>query len=365
MKKFVMLTLSIVMVACLLLAGCTSSGTPAESSAESSAPAESSAESSAPAESSEEASAPAESAEGEGIVIGLSMPSLQSSFFEGEMSMAEQTGKDAGVEVITVVADGDANKQKSQIEDLISKGVDAVICVPQDSVAIVSSIDDCVAAGIPFIAMGRMPDDMTNVSLAITCDNDVCAQVDVEAVVAKAAELGYDDLKAIELVGDLKDQNAAERSESFKKYCAENDIEIVGEVATEWDADKAFNRFTDLMNTMEDDFNVIYVPSDFLLTSVESVLQANDRWVPEGEDGHVLIVSIDGDPTAMNYIKEGYVLATANTDAFDFGRNAMNGAIEIAKGNMPAEVNQPIPVVALTKDIIESAGDTIWGNVYS
>jgi ABC-type sugar transport system substrate-binding protein len=289
---------------------------------------------------------------------------MQSAFFEAEQSKAIETGESGGATVVSVVADGDANKQKSQIEDLISKGVDAVVCVPHDSVAIVSSIDDCKAAGIPFIAMGRMPSDMTNVTLGITCDNDLAAKVDVEAAVANAKELGYDKLKAIEIVGALTDQGAVERSDSFKKYCAENDIEIVAEVASEWDADKAFNRLTDVMTTVGDDYNLIYVPSDFLLDTVKSVLSSNNRWVPAGEEGHVIIVSIDGDPGAMQYIKDGYVLATANTDAFDFGKNAMLGAIDIAKGNAPTVQIQPIPTIALDKATIESAGDTIWGNVY-
>lgn len=299
----------------------------------------------------------------EQISIGLSMPNLVSAFFEGEKYMAEETAKAAGVELISVVADGDAAKQKTQIEDLISKGVDAIICVPVDTAAIVSSVTDCKAAGIPFIAMGRMPADMTDVSLAITVDNWIAADVCAAALAEGAAKQGYDKVKVIELIGDLKDQNAVERTEGFKHYAAEQGFEIVAEVATEWDADKAFARLTDTLQNI-DDFNAIYVPSDFLLPTVMSCLMSVDRWTTLGQEGHVLIASIDGDPLAMEFITTGYVYATANTDAFDFGRNAVLGAIEIAKGNLPEVVSQPIPVIGLTAEVIEEAGDTIWGNVY-
>ena len=300
-------------------------------------------------------------AEEKQITIGISMPSLQSSFFEGELYMAEETAKANGVNSISVVADGDTAKQKSQIEDLISKSVDAIICVPNDAEAIVSSINDCVAAGIPFIAMGRMPADMTNVTLAITCDNVTCADMCGKAIADGVAEAGYDKAKVIELVGDLKDQNATERflDPAVEKY----GLEIVAEVATEWDADKCFSRLTDTLQTV-DDFNAIYCPSDFLLPTIMSCLQSIGRWVPMGEEGHVIIASIDGDPIAMDFITNGYVYMTANTDAFDFGRAAMEGAIEIAKGNLPEEMNQPATVGDLRKADIEAAGDTIWGNVY-
>ena len=297
----------------------------------------------------------------EDIAIGISMPSLQSSFFEGELYMAEETAKAAGVEYISVVADGDTAKQKTQIEDLISKGVDAIICVPNDTEAIVSSINDCVEAGIPFIAMGRMPADMTNVALAITCDNFQCVDACAKAMLDGAAEAGYADLKVIEIVGDLKDQNAVERS--LKDAAETYGFEIVAEVASEWDADKCFSRLTDTLQSVED-FNAIYCPSDFLLPTIMSCLQSAGRWVPMGEEGHVIISSIDGDPIAMEFITSGYVYMTANTDAFDFGRNAMEGAIEIAKGNLPENVLQPVAVGDLRKADIEAAGDSIWGNVY-
>lgn len=297
----------------------------------------------------------------EPITIGISMPSLQSSFFEGELFMAEETAKAAGIEYISTVADGDTAKQKAQIEDMISKGVDAVVCVPNDTEAIVSSIEDCKAANIPFIAMGRMPAVMDDVALAITCPNDVCVEACANAMADGAKEAGYDTVKVIELVGDQKDQNAVERM--LEAAAAERGFEIVAQVATEWDADKCFSRLTDTLQNVED-FNAIYVPSDFLLPTIMSCLQAVDRWVPMGEDGHVVICSIDGDPIAMDFITSGYVYMTANTDAFSFGRLAVEGAIEIAKGNLPEVVSQPVPVGDLRKADIEAAGDTIWGNVY-
>lgn len=300
---------------------------------------------------------------GKKIVIGLSMPSLQSTFFEGEKAMAEKVAKQEGVELITVIADGDPNKQKSQIEDLISKKVDAVVCVSQDSKAIASSVADCKAAGIPFIGVGRLPADLTDVTAAIVCDNETCAKADVEAMVKQAKNLGIDKIKAIEVVGGLKDQNAVERTEGFKKYAKAAGIEIVAEVASEWDVDRCFSRLTDTLNTVED-FNAMYVPSDFLLPTIMSVLSANDRWVKAGDEGHVIITSIDGDPTAIKMIKDGFVYATANTDAFDFGRLGVQAAIDLARGKKLPQRDIPVPTVALTKEIIEKAGDTIWGNVY-
>lgn len=298
------------------------------------------------------------------ITVGVSLPSLNSKFFEAELFAIEQYCKEKGIKCISVVADGDVVKQKSQIEDLISQGVNAMIIVQQDKDAIVSSLEDCKKAGVYTICMGRMPSDETNMDVAVLCDNYECARVDVDSMIAAAKEYGYESLKVIELVGKLSDQNAFERSDAFKKYAEESDfdIEVVAEVATEWNVDTAYARMTDTVN-MTPDFNAVYIPADTYITPVMSVLQANNRWVKAGEEGYVIISSIDGNPLALDYINQGYVHCTANTDAFDFGRLSVQAAVDLVEGKQ-VEKTIAVPATALTADVIASAGDSIWGNVY-
>ena len=60
---------------------------------------------------------------------------LQSDFFDQIKQSVEAAGKEMGVEVITVDAKGDAAAQVSQIQDLLTRQVQALIYIPAGATA--------------------------------------------------------------------------------------------------------------------------------------------------------------------------------------------------------------------------------------
>lgn len=54
-------------------------------------------------------------------------------------------------ELISVSSEGDANKQISQIEDMVARGVDAIIISPVAPDAIVPAVEEAAEAGIPIV----------------------------------------------------------------------------------------------------------------------------------------------------------------------------------------------------------------------
>ena len=57
----------------------------------------------------------------------MAVANLQADFFNQNQAICEREAKAKGVKVITVDAKGDAATQVSQIQDLITRGVDALI----------------------------------------------------------------------------------------------------------------------------------------------------------------------------------------------------------------------------------------------
>ncbi|MEG1752612.1 MAG: sugar ABC transporter substrate-binding protein [Christensenella sp.] len=352
MKKVIAIVL--VMVLAFSLMACTGTTQPKESAAEAAVTEE------AKAEKPEEAKADA----GEKIKIGLSLPSLISQYFEANKKASTDAAAAAGAELVVVNADGDAATQKKQIQDLISGGCQAVIAVSQDSDAIVSSAADCAAANVAFIALGRKPTDMKDVSLYLGFSNEQSAGLCAENIKKAATALGQDKVKIIEMVGDLNDTNAVERKDFFEKKAKELGMEIVAEVPTEWDVDTAFNRLTDTIQNTEE-YNAIYAPSDILIPAIMSVLSARGEWVKYGEDNYKIITAIDGSPTGVAAVKEGYVYCTSNDDAFVLGKAGVESAIDIIKNGAPTEKEQTLESMPVTKDVADKAGDSIWGNAFA
>ena len=72
--------------------------------------------------------------------IGVSIQDLEAQFYQQmEAGMQSQAAK-YGYKIIFVDANRDNSKQQSQVEDFISKRVDALVLTPYDSPAIGSAI---------------------------------------------------------------------------------------------------------------------------------------------------------------------------------------------------------------------------------
>src|SRR6478672_4119176 len=93
------------------------------------------------------------------ITIGLAVANLQADFFNQIKQSVEREAKAKGVKVITVDVKGDAATQVSQIQDLITRGVDALIYIPAGATAAGVPVKAAQAAKIPVIAVDRNAPD--------------------------------------------------------------------------------------------------------------------------------------------------------------------------------------------------------------
>jgi ABC-type sugar transport system substrate-binding protein len=87
--------------------------------------------------------------------IGLAVANLQADFFNQIKQSVEREAKAKGVKVVTVDAKGDAATQVSQIQDLITRGVDALIYIPAGATAAEYPVKAAREAKIPVVAVDR------------------------------------------------------------------------------------------------------------------------------------------------------------------------------------------------------------------
>ncbi len=299
------------------------------------------------------------------VKIGIAMGAIQSTFCEGLRDGAAAKVKELGGEAVVVVADGDATLQATQIEDLVAQGCKAIICFANDTDAIVASAQYCHDKGVIFAEASRISTDMTYIDLALGFDNGQQALICGEAIVAGAKDVGYDKLKCIEFVGSLTDQNAIERQQYFEEFAAANNIEIVGTVLTEWDAEIAYNRFRDAITACGGDFNCIYAASDFLFTPIMSALSETGNWVVKGQQGYKVIVGIDGAPDALEKIRTGYIYMVANTDVMQLGAATAEKVWDMVKNGTTYEGDKKLIIIDAQTITAENCDDpAIWGNNY-
>ncbi len=299
------------------------------------------------------------------ISIGVSMPELISIYWKAQYDEIGRYAKEKGWNQTTTVADSDPTKQDSQIRDLIGKGVKGVIVVPVDAEAILTSIKAVKDAGLPCVAMSRPPKDISAVDYYVGSDNYAFAVEATRTIGNMAKERGIK-LNILEMVGDLRDQNAVDRSKGFNDTVEKefsDVITIVNSVPTEWNLDKSLSGCTNALQA-NPEINAIFVPSDYLLPTIISALQAANKLFTVDDPKHVIIAQIDGDPYGTKMIKDGFSDVDVAHDPWGDTQKAFNAIVTLINGGSLEATKEVLTPIVVTKNNVESLGDKLWGNVY-
>lgn len=296
--------------------------------------------------------------DGEEIVIGVSLPTLGNAFFVG-MNMGFEEGAELyGVRLEVRNADGDVALQMSQIEDLITLGVDAVIITPIDSDAIVSAQELLIAAGIPIVYCDRG---------ASAPGYDSFVATDNVAMGALGGELIRDFLierygeprgRVVEIQGLIGTSAARDRGDGFNAFM-ENypDIEIVARQPGDFRQDIAFNVMQDIL-LANPDIDAVFGHNDDNTLGALGAIEGAGLLREPGDDDYIFIVGIDGIADAIYAIREGGKAVTISQDPIGMGVNAVRLALSVLRGeSVPTQVDQAHYVI----DFSNAGEDWHWG----
>lgn len=106
--------------------------------------------------------------DGTGLKIALSSQHLTNDFNRGVLAGVESKAEEMGVELVTANAQGDTNKQVSDIENFLSMDVDAVIIGGGEGPAFASVMQEMAEKGIPCITVDIVSENST---CNLTSDN--------------------------------------------------------------------------------------------------------------------------------------------------------------------------------------------------
>lgn len=271
------------------------------------------------------------------LTLGLSCDSLESAWLVMNQAEIVKEAKKNGAEVVTMIAEGDAAKQNVQIENLVARQVDAVLCIPKDSAAIVKSIRNCRNSGIPIVMINRSVSGNILPDAQIVANNQSMGEKVLQAFADRARREGKT-YNVVLLIGNLSDENAVLRKAGHQKAIANNPdvFKVVAEVPTEWNLDTALKGLQNALQA-NPDANLIVSPSDYLWPPIRSVLEQRGRWAKIGEPNHFPVVSFDGDEVGMQYLKDGYSCGNAAQDALFEARLAVEWAMKLIKGEKPPQ----------------------------
>lgn len=272
------------------------------------------------------------------LTIGVSFETLQTEFWVAALDAFKADFAKRNIKIIQAIADGDANRQIEQVKNFIARKVDGIVVVPKDAKACLPIIKAANAANIPIVLFNRPPDKSDAKSVAVVADNFALTRETVACMISEAKKTGKTH-KALVLIGDLGDINAVGRRDGFEAAANESPgvLDIVGRIPTEWNQEKAHAGVVNALQA-NPDVSFIFSSSDFLFPSIVSALKSAGKYKKVGESGHVILGGFDGDGTAWQMLKEGYLDATGVQDVYFEVEACVQAILDLRAGKTVPEL---------------------------
>ena len=274
--------------------------------------------------------------------IGLAVANLQANFFNQIKQSVEAEGAAKNVPVTTVDAHGDSATQVNQIQDLITKGIKALIYIPAGATAAGVPVRAAHEAHIPVINVDRNAPDAPGDTFIAT--DSVAAARTLGDYVCKITS-GKGNVAIIQ--GQLGTTPEQDRDKGFNEALAKcPGLKVVAKQPSKaWHQDEGFAIAQDMLQR-HPDITVFFGRADALaLGAAQAVKVANL--------GHkVFIVGFDGDTAGLLAVKDGTLDATMTQKTQYMGRLALDSALELIAGkSVPKTQLQPAELT--TKENVE------------
>jgi ribose transport system substrate-binding protein len=269
----------------------------------------------------------------------VSIQNREAQFYQDmEAGLRAQAAK-YGYNLVVVDASRDNARQQSQVEDFISKRVDAIVLTPYDSAAIGSAIAEANNANIPvFTADIASTSSQGRVVAHIASDN---VQGGFQAGKLICAAVGKTDTIAI--VDEPEVTSVQDRVKGFKEAISQlcPGVTIVADVDSGGTRAKASSDTGDILQAHHDLKGIFGINDDSALGALAAVRAA-------GLTGKIAIVGYDATPEARQAIAAGQMYGDAIQSPAKIGSTTIDVIHGYFAGKQPPAVVK-IPVGAFTK----------------
>lgn len=266
--------------------------------------------------------------------IGLSISTLNNPFFVSLKDGVVAEAKKHGIETIVVDAQNDSAKQSNDVDDLMQKGVNALLINPTDSAAISTVVQSANNLGIPVITLDRSA-DKGDVKALVASDNvkgGKMAAEYIEKILGKNA-------KVVELEGVAGASATRERGKGFHDV-ADKDLKVIAKQTADFDRTKGLNVMENLLQA-NPNVQAVFAHNDEMALGAIEAIKSSGKDIP--------VIGFDGNEDALKSIKEGKLTATVAQQPELIGQMAVQAAYDVLQGKT-VEKLIPAPLKLVTKE---------------
>lgn len=259
------------------------------------------------------------------LTIGLSVADLTLERWQHDRDIFVETAEEYGAEVIVQSADGDEAVQTSQVENMLTQGVDVLVIIAHNSDSIGAVAQEAADEGVIVIAYDRMINN-AEIDAYISFDNIRVGEMQAEYIVEQVPEGRY-----FMMGGAPTDNNALMFREGqmniIEPLVEAGDIEIVGDQwADDWSASAALEIMENALTANNNDIDAVVASNDNTAGGAIQALAA------EGLAGEVAISGQDADLSGVQRIVEGTQTMTVYKQIHLIASEAAELAISLGTG---------------------------------
>jgi ABC-type sugar transport system substrate-binding protein len=310
MKKYKSIFMTVLLIALIILSGCSSSDQQVS-----------------------------ETAEDEPVEIAYIQMNLTAAYYLEMQKGFEEAERRLNIDLDVLDSEGSLDKQIQHIENLIERGVDVICLDPTDAVALEPAVQKAVDAGIivhgAHNVIGGAPTAVT------FSEYNTGMSLGNYAVELLTERYGQPQGQVAMILGSVGNWVNTQRETGFKDALAPySDIEIVAEEFSNWDPVQGVTIMENYLTTYPD-LDLVYGVSDgFMPSAADAVIEA-------GLEDQIFVLSVDGLPAALDQIKaDTGIDATVVNAAIADGFYQIYWAYLAGSGiNLPAHIEVHSPFV--------------------
>jgi len=258
-------------------------------------------------------------------VIGLSVSDLTLERWQHDRDIFTKKAEELGAKVIVQSANGDSAKQLSQIQNMLSQGIDALVIIAVNSDALSPVVDQAKKEGIPVLAYDRLINN-ADVDAYVSFDNVRVGELQAEYLVKQVPKGNY-----FLMGGSPTDNNAKMFREGQMKVLQplidKGDIKVVGDQwVKDWSASEAMSIMENALTAQNNKIDAVVASND---STAGGAIQALEQ---QGLAGKVAISGQDADLAACQRIAEGSQSMTVYKPIKLIATKSAEVAVQLAKG---------------------------------
>lgn len=279
------------------------------------------------------APAVAQELSGEGLTIGVAMRTETQPRWRFDVASMQKRADELGAELVVQWAADDPIRQASQVENLLSQGIDALILVPVDDRAAASLVNAANEADVPVITYDIGVQDAP-VDYYLTRDNAAVGRLQVEGALEFAPPNAENPPNYVLIKGD-PDNNvardiAAVYEEMLRPLADAGEINIVADQwHNNWSGEAALATAENALAANDDNVTAFVTSNDSMAIGVVQALDGRDL------GGKAYVSGLDADIPNDRLIVEGKIARSIWTKIDLMGEQAVNAAAALATGVDP------------------------------